>query len=30
MVGSDGEIPIFGRNHPHPRSYFTFALVLVV
>jgi N-acyl-D-amino-acid deacylase len=30
MVGSDGEIPIFGRNHPHPRSYGTFARVLGV
>jgi N-acyl-D-amino-acid deacylase len=28
MVGSDGEIPIFGKNHPHPRSYGTFARVL--
>lgn len=28
MIGSDGEIPIFGRNHPHPRSYGTFARVL--
>jgi dihydroorotase/N-acyl-D-amino-acid deacylase len=30
MVGSDGEIPTFGRNHPHPRSYGTFARVLGV
>lgn len=30
MVGSDGEIPLFGRNHPHPRSYGTFARVLGV
>ena len=30
MVGSDGEIPIFGKNHPHPRSYGTFARVLGV
>ena len=30
MVGSDGEIPIFGRNHPHPRSYGTFVRVLGV
>ncbi len=30
MVASDGEIPIFGRNHPHPRSYGTFARVLGV
>jgi dihydroorotase/N-acyl-D-amino-acid deacylase len=28
MVGSDGEIPIFGRASPHPRSYGTFARVL--
>ena len=28
MVGSDGEIPIFGKNHPHPRSYGTFVRVL--
>jgi dihydroorotase/N-acyl-D-amino-acid deacylase len=28
MIGSDGEIPVFGRNHPHPRSYGTFARVL--
>ena len=30
MVASDGEIPVFGRNHPHPRSYGTFARVLGV
>jgi N-acyl-D-amino-acid deacylase len=30
MIGSDGEIPIFGRNHPHPRSYGTFVRVLGV
>jgi N-acyl-D-amino-acid deacylase len=30
MVASDGEVPIFGRNHPHPRSYGTFARVLGV
>ncbi|MGH9346374.1 MAG: N-acyl-D-amino-acid deacylase family protein, partial [Vicinamibacterales bacterium] len=30
MIGSDGEIPIFGKNHPHPRSYGTFARVLGV
>jgi len=30
MVASDGEIPIFGRNHPHPRSYGTFVRVLGV
>lgn len=28
MVASDGEIPIFGERHPHPRSYGTFARVL--
>jgi dihydroorotase/N-acyl-D-amino-acid deacylase len=28
MVGSDGEIPIFGKASPHPRSYGTFARVL--
>jgi dihydroorotase/N-acyl-D-amino-acid deacylase len=30
MVASDGEIPIFGRGAPHPRSYGTFARVLGV
>jgi N-acyl-D-amino-acid deacylase len=30
MVASDGEVPIFGRGHPHPRSYGTFARVLAV
>lgn len=30
MIGSDGEIPIFGKNVPHPRSYGTFARVLAV
>lgn len=30
MVASDGEVPIFGRAHPHPRSYGTFARVLGV
>jgi N-acyl-D-amino-acid deacylase len=30
MIGSDGEITIFGRNHPHPRSYGTFVRVLAV
>ena len=30
MVGSDGEIPIFGKAAPHPRSYGTFARVLAV
>jgi N-acyl-D-amino-acid deacylase len=28
MIASDGEIPIFGENMPHPRSYGTFARVL--
>ena len=28
MIASDGEIPAFGRRHPHPRSYGTFARVL--
>jgi N-acyl-D-amino-acid deacylase len=30
MIGSDGEIPIFGKSSPHPRSYGTFARVLGV
>jgi N-acyl-D-amino-acid deacylase len=30
MIASDGEIPIFGRGAPHPRSYGTFARVLAV
>ena len=30
MIASDGEIPIFGRASPHPRSYGTFARVLGV
>jgi N-acyl-D-amino-acid deacylase len=30
MIGSDGEIPIFGQAAPHPRSYGTFARVLAV
>jgi dihydroorotase/N-acyl-D-amino-acid deacylase len=30
MVASDGEVPIFGRASPHPRSYGTFARVLGV
>lgn len=30
MVGSDGEVPIFGRGVLHPRSYGTFARVLGV
>ncbi len=28
IVASDGEVPIFGRGSPHPRSYGTFARVL--
>lgn len=28
MIASDGEIPVFGRAAPHPRSYGTFARVL--
>lgn len=28
MVGSDGQIPVFGEGHPHPRSYGNFARVL--
>jgi N-acyl-D-amino-acid deacylase len=28
MVASDGEIPVFGKDAPHPRSYGTFARVL--
>jgi dihydroorotase/N-acyl-D-amino-acid deacylase len=28
MIGSDGEVPIFGRGSPHPRSYGTFTRVL--
>jgi dihydroorotase/N-acyl-D-amino-acid deacylase len=28
MVASDGEVPMFGRANPHPRSYGTFARVL--
>lgn len=28
MIATDGEIPIFGRGSPHPRSYGTFARVL--
>jgi N-acyl-D-amino-acid deacylase len=28
MIGSDGEIPQFGKGAPHPRSYGTFARVL--
>jgi N-acyl-D-amino-acid deacylase len=30
MVASDGEVVIFGRGAPHPRSYGTFARVLTV
>jgi N-acyl-D-amino-acid deacylase len=30
MIGSDGEIPVFGQAAPHPRSYGTFARVLAV
>ena len=30
MIASDGEIPAFGRGHPHPRSYGTFTRVLGV
>jgi dihydroorotase/N-acyl-D-amino-acid deacylase len=30
MIGSDGEIPVFGHANPHPRSYGTFARVLGV
>ncbi len=30
MVASDGEIPVFGKDAPHPRSYGTFARVLGV
>jgi len=30
MIGSDGEVPTFGRASPHPRSYGTFARVLGV
>jgi len=28
MIGSDGEIPQFGKGAPHPRSYGTFSRVL--
>jgi N-acyl-D-amino-acid deacylase len=28
MIGSDGEIPTFGKASPHPRSYGTFVRVL--
>jgi dihydroorotase/N-acyl-D-amino-acid deacylase len=30
MIASDGEVPIFGRAAPHPRSYGTFVRVLAV
>lgn len=30
MIGTDGEIPVFGQGSPHPRSYGTFARVLGV
>jgi dihydroorotase/N-acyl-D-amino-acid deacylase len=30
MIASDGQVPIFGRGAPHPRSYGTFARVLSV
>lgn len=30
MIATDGEVPIFGRGNPHPRSYGTFARVLGV
>ena len=30
MIASDGEVPIFGNDSPHPRSYGTFARVLAV
>jgi len=28
MIGSDGQVTVFGRANPHPRSYGTFARVL--
>jgi N-acyl-D-amino-acid deacylase len=28
MIASDGEVPVFGHDAPHPRSYGTFARVL--
>jgi len=28
MIGSDGEVAVFGENVPHPRSYGTFVRVL--
>ena len=30
MIGSDGEISVFGKDQPHPRGYGTFARVLAV
>lgn len=30
MIASDGEVPVFGRANPHPRSYGTFARELGV
>jgi N-acyl-D-amino-acid deacylase len=30
MIASDGDIPVFGKASPHPRSYGTFARVLGV
>ena len=30
MIASDGDIPVFGKAAPHPRSYGTFARVLGV
>jgi len=30
MIASDGEVPVFGRASPHPRSYGTFSRVLGV
>jgi N-acyl-D-amino-acid deacylase len=30
MIASDGEVPVFGKDAPHPRSYGTFARILGV
>jgi N-acyl-D-amino-acid deacylase len=30
MIASDGEVPVFGKEAPHPRSYGTFARILGV
>ena len=30
MIASDGEVTVFGKSSPHPRSYGTFARVLAV